>query len=89
MYYLVDINNYVGDFGNTETVNRFKELSNTLELKELKTFLDQGFHTKPKTLLKEINGVDFGFTELNEIAEEIKPVIKSAKEIVILTTDID
>lgn len=88
MYYLADINGYVGDFGNMETTNRFKELSKTLKLKELKTFLDRGFHVKPKTLLKELNTVNFNFSELGDIAEDIKPIIKNSKEIIIFTTDI-
>jgi len=89
MYYLSDINGYIGDFGNTETLNRFRELSKELKLKELKTFINQGFHIKPKQLLKELNTINFNFSYLNDVAEQIKPAIKSSKEIVILTTDIN
>ena len=86
MLYLADVNGYVGDFGNIETVNRLQELQRQLKLKELKDFLDIGFHTEPSQLLEELNQVDFGFTELAELVEDIKPLIKQSKEILILTT---
>uniref|UniRef100_A0A6M3LDV4 Uncharacterized protein n=1 Tax=viral metagenome TaxID=1070528 RepID=A0A6M3LDV4_9ZZZZ len=89
MYYLADVNGYIGDFGNMETVNRFQELAKQLKMKELQNFLDLGFHISPKKLLKELNTVNFGFSELAEIAEDIKPTIENSKEIIILTTDIN
>ena len=89
MLYLADINGYKGDFGNIEIVNRFRELSKELRLKELKTFLDLGFHIKPNQLVKELDGINFGFSYLDDIVEYIKPIIKSSKEIVILTADIE
>jgi len=89
VYYLADVNGYIGDFGNMETVNRFQELAKQLKMKELRNFLDLGFHISPKKLLKELNAVNFGFSELADIVEDIKPAIDKSKEIIILTIDID
>ena len=89
MYYLADTEGYIGDYGNTEILNRIKEISNSLNLKEQKVFINQGFHIKSKTLVKELESVNFNFTELADIMQDIIVTIKKAKEIVILTTNID
>jgi len=90
MYYLADVNGYVGDFGNIEMVNLLRGVALNLDLKEATTFFDQGFTTKPESLLRELKGVDFGFTILNDVVvEDILPALEKSSEIFILTTDID
>ena len=90
MYYLADINGYVGDFGNIEMGNLLRGVALNLDLKEATTFFDQGFTTKLESLLRELKGVDFGFTILNDVVlGDIIPALEKSSEIFILTTDID
>ena len=90
MYYLADVNGYVGDFGNIEMVNLLRGVALNLDLKEATTFFDQGFTTKLESLLRELKGVDFGFTILNDVVlGDIIPALEKSSEIFILTTDID
>jgi len=88
MYYLADVDGYIGDFGSMETVNAFRDIAKKLDLKELTTLFTQGFSIKKRDLVADFKSIDYNFTELEGIADQILLSIGKGKEIIILSNNV-
>lgn len=84
-YMIADVTGLKGDLGNTATIAALQKVSQRQDLAALRRFLMYGMTTNIGGLLTDLDSVDFGFSDLADIVEEFKEVLRDSEEIVILT----
>ena len=85
MWSVFDVNGFVDEIGSISTVNGLYDMTKRFGLENLKSFFDQGFSVNINGMRSDLEELDFGFSELNEVKDDFLFVINSCEEIVILS----
>jgi len=87
MYSIFDVDNFRGEFGSTFTVKAFSDMSKRFKLKRLIEFFENGFSIDINGLRNDLEKIDFGFSELEEVRKDFLYAVNGSKKIIILTDD--
>ena len=82
-----DVNGYVALFGSNTAVGIFKTLANKFKLENLRDFFEKGYSINIAGLITDIEKMDMGFTELDDVKINLLEVLGQCKEIVLLSND--
>jgi len=90
MISVYDVDGYKGEIGSRRTIAEIEDVMSMLNFQTAIDFFKEGFTIKNKELLDEFESIDIGaFGGIEDTIQEMMPILKRSRDIIILSEGIE
>lgn len=84
MLSIYDIDGFVDELGSVEMLSLLEQFAIDNNLSNTKRFLQLGFSIEKEKMIKELEKINYNYTELSDSIEKLIDLTEKSKEIVII-----